>query len=302
MKTIVCFWFVLGALSASGKVLVTKPGQKAILECGVNTFTKQLEWYHEKDLLHRVSHRGFPSKGKGEIVTNSKVKQTKLEIVLVKKEYAGKFICIADENRQEHTLLVASVSVKASPSTELQLGSEAELDCQVEGLDQGSTATWKRPDGSLHSGILKSVDHSDEGDWECTFPSGGETYSQILAIKVKGPTPVPADPTLSQGTTCVDCVTHPPSVTAFLLGLSWWVWVAVGAGCLVVVLLLVFVIILCKRIKKKQGKFQAMKNGRQPLKPKKYCKCDSPAAAAKPQQKRRREKPSALPPQPLLML
>ena len=39
---------------------------------------------------------------------------------------------------------------------------------------------------------------------------------------------------------------------ALLLGLSWWVWLAIGVGCLVVVLLMVFVIVMCKRIKRRK--------------------------------------------------
>lgn len=37
-----------------------------------------------------------------------------------------------------------------------------------------------------------------------------------------------------------------------LLGLSWWVWLSIGIGCLVVILLIVLVIILCKRIKRRK--------------------------------------------------
>lgn len=81
-----------------------------------------------------------------------------------------------------------------------------------------------------------------------------------------------------------------------LLGLSWWVWVAVGVGGLVSLLLLVFAIILCQKIRrKKRRKYLRVKNATQPLKPRKYCECNRPTAAAKPQQGRRREKPSPLP-------
>lgn len=45
---------------------------------------------------------------------------------------------------------------------------------------------------------------------------------------------------------------QPPPEAALLLGLIWWVWVAIGVGCLVVVLLMVFVIVLCKRIKRRK--------------------------------------------------
>lgn len=311
MKTIVWFGFVLGALSAAGKVILTNPGQKVTLECGVNDFNDRLMWHRGDDLMHSTSKNGYPLRGKAsrtaDIVGRSKVKQdTKLEISAVKEEDAGKFICTADGSHHEHILLV--VSVWATPSNELQLGSEATLHCRVKGLDQDPSVQWKRPDGSPHSGSFKSATRSDAGTWECVFSHHGETYKRSLTIKVQEPeAATPSSPQSSNDVlkpSCPDCVTHQASLTpsvALLLGLSWWVWVAVGVGCLVVVLLMVFVIVLCKRIKRKKRKFQTMKNGRQPLKPKKYCQCDCPAAAAKPQQGRRREKPSAPPLQPLLM-
>lgn len=36
------------------------------------------------------------------------------------------------------------------------------------------------------------------------------------------------------------------------LGLSWWMWVVIGVGCLLVVVLMVVIICLCKRIKRKK--------------------------------------------------
>ncbi|XP_075965035.1 T-cell surface glycoprotein CD4-like [Anarhichas minor] len=303
MKTIVWFGFVLGALSAAGKVILTNLGQKVTLECGVDTFNDRLVWHRGDQLIHNIPKNGFPRKGTTDIVGRSTVKRhTKLEISAVTKEDAGKFICTADGSRREHILLV--VSVWATPSGELQLASDATLHCQVKGLDQDPSVQWKRPDGSPHSGSLKSVNRSDAGTWKCMFSHDGGTYDRSLTIKVQEP----ATPSSSQSSndvlkpTCPGCVTHQASLTPsadLLLGLSWWVWVAVGVGCLVVVLLMVFVIVLCKRIKRKK---RMMKNGRQPLKSKKYCQCDCPAAAAKPQQGRRREKPSAPPLQPLLKL
>ena len=46
--------------------------------------------------------------------------------------------------------------------------------------------------------------------------------------------------------------TKSPPKADLVLGLSWWMWVIVGVGCLVVVLLLVVVICLYKRIKRKK--------------------------------------------------
>ncbi|XP_034409743.1 CD4-2 molecule, tandem duplicate 2 [Cyclopterus lumpus] len=305
MKTIV--WFVLAALPAAAKVILTHPGHRATLECGVSSFTDILEWQHGADLLRSISGKsGISRKGTGDVALRSKVRsQTKLEISPVKEGDAGKFVCNADGSRQEHTLLV--VSVWASPSADLQLGSEVTLHCQVKGLDRDSTVRWTRPDGSPHSGSLESVTLSDAGTWQCTFSQEGGMYNQNLAIRVQGPAPETApspspSPKDVSVPTCLDCVTHPPPSAGLLLGLSWWVWVAVGGGCLTVVLLMVFVIVLSKRIKRKKRNCEVMKNGRQPLKPKSYCQCDCPAAAAKSRQGRRREKPSAPPLPPLLML
>lgn len=43
-----------------------------------------------------------------------------------------------------------------------------------------------------------------------------------------------------------------PPPPLLLLGLSWWLWVVIGVGCLIVVVLMFFVIYLCKRIQRKK--------------------------------------------------
>lgn len=89
-------------------------------------------------------------------------------------------------------LLSPSVSVSASPSADLQLGSEATLQCQVKGLMPEYAVQWERPGGSPHitSQVvqLKSVARSDAGAWNCTFSYDEMTYSESLNIKVKGKT------------------------------------------------------------------------------------------------------------------
>ncbi|XP_040021762.2 uncharacterized protein LOC120810859 [Gasterosteus aculeatus] len=279
MKTIVLFGFALASLSAASKVVLISPGQKVTLECGVKTF-KTLQWHQGNDLIHSVSMSGLPRKGSAKIIQRTKVRNTDLEIVNVKEEDTGTFICTADRKREEQTLLVVSVWDNSH--------------CGVK-------------DGRSHSGSLKSVDRS-AGIWECTFSHAGVTHKHNLIRKVQEPAPE-SPPSPSQGPkpgptpTCLDCgpsaVTPPPPLV--LLGLNWWIWVAVGLGCLVVVFLLVIVIVLCKRFKRKKRKI-TMKNGRQQLQPKKYCQCNCPAAAAKPRQGRRREKQPAARLQPLLKL
>lgn len=303
MKTVLWFGFALVAISA-GKVIFTKVGQKTTLECGARRFTRQLVWNHENDLIMSVDGKsGFSLKGSIGMVQRSRVKQeTSLEISGVTEQDAGKFTCKADGTNNEHTLLVVLVSV--SPSSVLQEGQEATLSCQVKGVNSGPTVEWKRQDGTKHTSETVKLDNvagADAGTWSCTVTYGGETHSESLKIEVKEPshaiTATPYNPPNSKD---INRVTDHQSSDAvpLLLGLHWWVWLAAGLGCLVVILLMVFVIILCKRIRRRKRKFLKMKSTQQALQSKTYCQCGRQAAAPKPQQGRRREKPSALPLQP----
>lgn len=299
MKITVWFGVVLGALSAAGEVIITKPGQIANLKCGVQTYVNSLEWRHgDNQIFSAYKMLLVPRKGQGEIVERSQLRNTDLRIRGVKEQDAGKFTCEVDGKSQEHTLIVVSVSLR--PSADLQLGSVATLECNVKGLNPDPPVRWKRPDGSLltesQTAQLKSLAHSDEGTWSCTFSHAGKQYSENIEIKVKEPvrtTLAPVPSKTSKGVT-----KGPPKLP---LGLSWWMWVVIGVGGVVVLLLMVFVVCLCKRIKRRKRILRKMKNGRQRPMPEQYCQCNRPTAAAKPQQGRRREKPSAPPLQPLLM-
>ncbi|XP_042345336.1 CD4-2 molecule, tandem duplicate 2 isoform X2 [Plectropomus leopardus] len=304
MKTILWFGFVLRALFASGSVILTKPGSKTTIKCGVNKFASSLEWQRENiRIIRLLKIQRLPSKDKTDLAERSSLRSDiNLEISRVKEQDGGKFTCLVDGKEYEHRLLVFSVF--ARPSKEIPLGSEVTLQCQVRGLDPpDSPVKWQRPDGSPHAGSqtveLKPVARSHAGIWTCMFSQDGEEYSQRLEIKVQEPQTT--TPSSIKNPKDGSRVTHSPPKAGQLLGLSWWMWAAIGGGCVVVVLLMVFVIILCKKIKRRKRKFETMKNGRQPPMPKKYCQCNRPAAAAKPQQGRRREKPSAPPLQPLLM-
>ncbi|XP_035528572.1 CD4-2 molecule, tandem duplicate 2 [Morone saxatilis] len=304
MKTTVWFGIVLGALSATGKVFITKTGTDTVLECGVNTFSSILTWNKNNENIRTARlTRGLLTKavGSAAIVKRSTLKNTNLEITNVMVEDAGKFTCEADGQPHHHTLLV--VSVWASPSGKLQVGSEAKLHCQVKGLDPLPKVQWTRPDGGEHSGLLNPVTSSDDGTWKCTV-SHDRTHTEVLKIEVTKPTTTKPAPIPSQNSKDgrQPGGTHPksPSDAPLILGLSWWMWVIIGVGCLVVILLMVFVICLCKRIKRKKRKLQ-MKNSRQLKTPKQFCECNRPAAAAKPRQGRRRDKSSDLPLQPLLI-
>ncbi|KAM9353283.1 CD4-2 molecule, tandem duplicate 1 [Symphorus nematophorus] len=307
MKTLVCFGFVLCAMSAAGTLIVKKPGQTVVLQCPVSIFTTSVEWKHEDNLIAGSYTRGFPRRVTSDIGSRSRISgKTNLSVRGVKEEDAGKFTWVVDGKSQDITLVVVSVS--ASPSADPQLGSNATLQCRVRGVKPDPKVQWKGPDGNLRSESevqLTSVAPSDAGTWECTFTHAEGTHTETLEIKVQRPpttlAPAPAPVPSQKSKTCPKCVTIPPPKADRLLGLSWWLWVIVGVGCLVAVLLLVVVICFYKRIKRKKRRLLKMKNSRLPLTSNQYCQCNRPTAAAKPQQGRRREKPSAPPLQPLLM-
>ncbi|XP_042278974.1 CD4-2 molecule, tandem duplicate 2 isoform X2 [Thunnus maccoyii] len=261
MKTIVWFVLVLSALSAAGKVIQGKPGQKATIECGFSDYTGTLSWHRGSELITIINKKnGIHLKGQ-DIGKRSSLKDTSLVINNVMEKDAGQFTCKADRTTQEHTLLVVSVSV--SPPSELQQGSKATLKCQL----------------------------SHNGSWVCSFLHAGETYNETLNIKVKELATTTSPSKTSKNITQPGG--PPPTSNDVLgpLGLSWWMWVAVGVGGLVVVFLMVLVIALCRRIKRRKRRLLKIRNAAQQLKPRQYCQCDQPTAAAKLQQGRRGEKP-----------
>ncbi|KAK5861805.1 hypothetical protein PBY51_017251 [Eleginops maclovinus] len=304
MKTIVWFGLVLCALRAVGKVIISNPGQKVTIECGIEPFNDYVGWHHGTEIIFSSpKRRGTPRKGKSDIVSRSRQSGEKnLQITNLKVEDAGKFTCEVDHKRQEHTLLVVSVS--ALPSSVLQVGNEARLLCRCGDLN--SNMEWKGPNGQTHTDIasLKPVALSDAGTWECKITHEEGVHTESLVITVKDPkvaTPAPTQGPGGDRKSTPTKVSDPNNVPlspfdpALLLGLSWWVWVAIGVGSLIVLLLVGFVTVLYNRIKRRRRRYRDMKNCRLPLQPKQYCKCERPAAAAKPQQGRRRDKPTPPP-------
>ncbi|KAM7383271.1 hypothetical protein PAMP_002938 [Pampus punctatissimus] len=303
MKIMVWFVLVLSALSAAGEQIQAHLNKKVTIKCGFGTFSRSLVWYHrDQEVFTLNMNHGMPSKV-NRMEGRATLKNTDWVINQVIEEDVGDYVCAADGKQQTHTLFVLSVSV--SPSCELQVGSEATLQCQIKGLNLNSPVQWKKPrekepseSATVH---LKPVTHSHEGDWVCMSSHNGNTYSEKLNIKVTDIASETKSPSQTSKNNSVKTPPSPPSgVASGLLGLSWWVWVAVGVGSLVVVFLMVLVIILCKRIKRRKKRVLKMKNMKQPLKPRQYCQCDHQTAAAKPKQGRRSEKPSALSLQPLL--
>uniref|UniRef100_A0A3B4H4W2 Uncharacterized LOC102214973 n=1 Tax=Pundamilia nyererei TaxID=303518 RepID=A0A3B4H4W2_9CICH len=289
--TVIVFFSVLGALSAAGEDFFAKVGGKVTLKCGVSSYTRSLQWHHGNDLLHSVDQRGFPRKGTAELVQRSLMRQTNLEISSVRETDAGQFKCSADGTRHEHSLSVLSVSVSVKPSAVLKPNDEATLQCEVKGQPQGCEVKWQSPntDSPTDSSTvqLKPVTSSHNGAWQ---------YVCFCSSEPPTTTKSPPKPNGKSEKTCdTNCVYSGNDDTSpRLLGLAWWVWVAIGVGCLVAILLMVCVIVLCVRVKRRKVMlhyYVVISVKTSPL-----CSLyHSPTAAAKPKQGRRREKPSALP-------
>ncbi|XP_030605562.1 Fc receptor-like protein 2 [Archocentrus centrarchus] len=252
MKMIVWFVFVLGARSAAGDVFIAKVGQKVTLNCEVSSYTRSLVWRRGDDLLCSVDQRGFNRKGTIDLAKRSAVRHVNLEISGVRETDAGKFTCLADQTLREHSLAVVSVSVSVAPSAVLQLGSEATLQCDVRGLDEGYEVKWKSPNAGLPEGTsttqLKPVTSLHDGTWQCVITYGGNQISESLTIKVKEPPPktTPPDRTknitifvpVDQKAPCVIC-----TATDDPLGISCWMWLAMGVCCLFGILLMLCVMV-----------------------------------------------------------
>ncbi|CAI5663770.1 unnamed protein product [Oreochromis niloticus] len=250
MKVIVLFVFVLGALSAAGEVFFANVGGKVTLNCGVNSYRNYLTWYYGYDLLHTADQSGFTRRGSAELVERSVVRQTNLEISSVKETDAGEFTCSADWTYHEHSLFVVSVSVSVTPSAVLKLCDEATLHCEVKHLLKGCEVKWKSPNADSpewpSTVQLKPVTSSHNGTWECIITCDGK--------QLKPPTSTTPPTTLKnitlfvtsvQGTTCTTCITCTTcTANDCPLGLSCWMWIAIGVCCQFGMLLIVCVTVL----------------------------------------------------------
>uniref|UniRef100_A0A8C6KJM5 Ig-like domain-containing protein n=1 Tax=Nothobranchius furzeri TaxID=105023 RepID=A0A8C6KJM5_NOTFU len=228
---------MLGALAAAGKVFIAEVGMKKALECGNRKTITDVQWNHGSEQICKVDVKTGRSI-KGKFKKRSRIIQDKnLQIRPVKEMDAGRFTCIADGATYEHTLIVVSVSV--NPSSDLSTGAEASLECRVTESDQKSTVKWEKPGGLFENSPkvqLSPVEASHGGPWQCHVTNGAENFSKTLMISVK------AGSTNHQ----------PPSGGMTLLGLIWWVWVAVGVGSLVVIILIIVVIVMMRRIRRRK--------------------------------------------------
>uniref|UniRef100_A0A3B3TNS4 T-cell surface glycoprotein CD4-like n=1 Tax=Poecilia latipinna TaxID=48699 RepID=A0A3B3TNS4_9TELE len=293
MKTIILFGLVLGALSAAGKVYIAEVGGKVTLQCGVTSIKSRLEW---KNIIMNYICSLL---GSSEIKMRAKKsKDTDIEISKIMEGDSGKFTCVVGRSSHEHHLIVVSVS---APSGPLKVGADATLECKansgVSGLCQPEVK-WRKPDGSVQPESkveFKSVALTDTGIWQCLVSCQGETFTKNVTINVEVFlvliwSDVFAQPGGVRG----------PEDPMMLLGLVWWIWVAIGAGSLVVIILVIVIIVMHKRNKRKKVHVESQDKSVLFVETSLYSLYHSQTAAAKPQQGRRREKPSALPLQPLL--
>lgn len=310
MKTIVLFGLVLGALCAAGKVFIAEVGLKVTLECGFDRRQNVLEWKRSPSttIWKILGKNGYPSKGKDPIAPRSALSNTHLVIKNVKETDFGTFTCFVDGKSNEHTLIV--VTVPGDQNRVLQVGASDILECKVNSPGNRATVQWVKPGGLVLNSNkvnLNTVATSDKGIWQCKVSQEEATFTKNITIQIKEPDPEPTTPGLKKNpkspksengnSTSGGGVGIWDEDSFVLLGLVWWVWVAIGAGGLIVIILIVVIVVIYKRNRRKRREFLRMKLSQ---KPKKYCQCVRQTAAAKPQQGRRREKPSALPLQPLL--
>ncbi|XP_065327788.1 uncharacterized protein LOC134635484 [Pelmatolapia mariae] len=246
MKVIVLFVFVLGALSAAGDVFFANVGGKVTLNCGVSSYRHSLEWRHGYDLLHSVDQRGYAYRGTVDLARRAVVRQTNLEISNVKETDAGEFTCSADWTPREHSLVVLSVSVSVTPSAVLKLCDEATLHCEVKHLLKGCEVKWKSPNADSpewpSTVQLKPVTSSHNGTWECIVTCDGKQLKPPTTTTPSTLKNITLFVTSAQKTTCTTCTTC--TANECPLGLSCWMWIAIGVCCQFGMFLIVCVTVL----------------------------------------------------------
>ncbi|KAG5856253.1 hypothetical protein ANANG_G00006080 [Anguilla anguilla] len=138
-------------------------------------------------------------------------------------------------------------------------------------------------DGNL-SVTLKKVTVQQSGKYQCflKFKDRGNVAAQV-SLEVKGQ----SDETNHGGGTIGD----QPNSKGVFLGLSLWVWLAIGVGCLVLIVLIIITVLLSQRNKRMKRRARKLRSMRQPLTARDYCRC-SRSTVGRPNGRRRGDAPS----------
>ncbi|XP_035251356.1 CD4-2 molecule, tandem duplicate 2 isoform X2 [Anguilla anguilla] len=147
----------------------------------------------------------------------------------------------------------------------------------------GLKFSQEKLDGNL-SVTLKKVTVQQSGKYQCflKFKDRGNVTAQV-SLEVKGQ----SDETNHGGGTIGD----QPNSKGVFLGLSLWVWLAIGVGCLVLIVLIIITVLLSQRNKRMKRRARKLRSMRQPLTARDYCRC-SRSTVGRPNGRRRGDAPS----------
>ncbi|XP_064166289.1 CD4-2 molecule, tandem duplicate 2 isoform X2 [Anguilla rostrata] len=134
----------------------------------------------------------------------------------------------------------------------------------------GLKFSQEKLDGNL-SVTLKKVTVQQSGKYQCflKFKDRGNVAAQV-SLEVKG---------------------DQPNSKGVYLGLSLWVWLAIGLGCLVLIVLIIITVLLSQRNKRMKRRARKLRSMRQPLTARDYCRC-SRSTVGRPNGRRRGDAPS----------
>lgn len=148
---------------------------------------------------------------------------------------------------------------------------------------RGLQFSKEKLDGNL-SVTLKTVTVQQSGKYQCflKFKDRGNVTAQV-SLEVKGQS---VGTNHGRGTNG-----DQPNSKGVFLGLSLWVWLAIGVGCLILIVLIVITVYLNQRNKKMKRRARKLRSMRQPLTARDYCQCNR-STVGRPNGRRRGDAPS----------